>query len=167
MVKPTSMGMQLGPIVKGKIDDHQSGGGKFLVEPLAGLEIAGGNEQGCELLQTRVVADDEQSVDFGTAFLDHLEDGLRGGLIDAPIELRGRGFSDCRGNKIPGFAGSLRRRYDHMLGDQCMADHEGAELGRILAAAGGKHAVMVVPAGGRAVGFGMSQQQQAAHEPIS
>ena len=50
MVEPTSMGMQPGPIVKGKIDDGQPGGGKSFVELLAGLEISGGHEQGCEFL---------------------------------------------------------------------------------------------------------------------
>ena len=56
--------MELLPIVAGEIDHREPGGRQSLVEPLARLDVARGDQQPGGLVQPWIVADHDQGADI-------------------------------------------------------------------------------------------------------
>ena len=49
--------MQAIPVVEGEIDDHQSRGRQLLAQPLARLDVAGGDQHQGELVHSGIMGD--------------------------------------------------------------------------------------------------------------
>src|SRR4051812_21410044 len=55
--EPASAGVHLAPVRSGEVDDGQAGCRQSLVEALAGLDIARGDQQAGEVMQSGIVSD--------------------------------------------------------------------------------------------------------------
>src|SRR3974390_3571650 len=59
-LQPAGMRMQPGPAIYREIDDDQAGGRELFRQPLAGLDVAGRDQQAREVVQTRIVPDPQE-----------------------------------------------------------------------------------------------------------
>src|SRR5215467_12736773 len=81
-LEPAAARMQLAPVAAHEVDHQQAGGWQALVEPLAGVDIAGSDQQLAELMQPWIMPDDQQHVDGAGILADELENGVRPGIIE-------------------------------------------------------------------------------------
>jgi hypothetical protein len=135
--------VQLLPLLESEIDDDETGGRQLLAQPLADFDIAAGDQQRGEFVEAWIVADQQKRACGVGRFLDNVYKRIGLGFIQAAVMDNWRRRGKCRGGEGPGLARALRRRYHHLIGDQRMAGHIGAKLGRVLASTGIEDTVVV------------------------
>jgi len=58
--EPAALRMQLAPIVEGEIDDNEPGGRELFPQPFSGLHVARCNQHYCEIVEARIMSDNQE-----------------------------------------------------------------------------------------------------------
>src|SRR5215831_19719527 len=160
-LEPAAMGMQLAPILAGKIDDREAGRRQAFVEPLAGLDVAGGDETPRRLMQPRIVSDHEQAAHGRRGLLHQRDDCVGAGVVEAVLVNHPRWLGERSRDALPGLARALGRRHQGEVRHEPMTGHVSADHRRIVFAARIEAARMVAHAGFGLFRLGVSKQYQA------
>lgn len=162
-VEPTAAVVHIGPSVDGKIDDHERACGQFLVQICPLVDVPGGYELIGKVLQRRIVTNDHQRMSFGLCFLQYGKNSGRIRLVNPLLEGRGGVIGKRLVNRLPGVAGALRGRADHLVGQKMVFRHIGPNpRGRLFAAWIERAGVIRNPEDSP-IGFRMAKQDETAH----
>ena len=75
-----------------KVDDREARGRELLVQALARLNVARGDQRQRGFVNPRVVADDQQGVNLGRGLAQQSEDRLRLRRVEPLVEIDRRGL---------------------------------------------------------------------------
>ena len=158
--------MELPPVIGREFNHCKSRGRHPLIEPLARLDIAGGDQQPRGFVQPGVVPDHQQRAGRPIRLLDDLKNELGTCIVEAVV-IADRGRSRERSRQaFPSLAGAPSVRDDGAVRHQRMMGEVGADFGGILAAAGIERALGIACAGRSLFGLGVSKQQQAHGDSV-
>src|SRR5215469_1164666 len=105
-LEPSAVGMQLAPILAGKIDHREAGRRQPLIESLAGLDVARGDQPPRRVMQPRIVSDHQQRAHRRRGLLHERDDRLGAGVVEALLVNDARGLRQRGGDALPRLPGS-------------------------------------------------------------
>ena len=148
--------VQLAPILEGEVDHQEPRGGEALIEPLSRVDVSRGDDKPGEIVQARIVTDQEKSRGFGLPY--QLENGFRIGIVQPILPSDWRRCAKSRRRELPAFPGAPRRRDDDKVRDEAVMSHIEADPRRLLASTRRESTIEVAPARGRLFCLSMAQQ---------
>src|SRR5580704_7372865 len=107
-LQPSGVAMHFRPVVEGEIDDDEARGRQFFRHPLARVDFARRDQLRRDVVQARIMADDEQAMRASRP-ADDLDQNLGGGVVDALFVEEPRRLGKGRSRQRPGFLGTLGR----------------------------------------------------------
>ena len=127
-------------------DNGKACGRKFPGHPRSRTQFTPADEIQRKILETGIMADDQQALD---GWVDGSQQGGNGtclGLVEIGDVTLCQGFRKAGGEEIPGFLRAPCRRYQRKIRADIVIGHEGSDQGRSFSAAFGERAIMVVNA---------------------
>src|SRR5262245_31536501 len=159
-LEPPAVGMHLAPILAGEIDHGEPGGRQPLIEPLAGFDVARGDQPPRRVMQPRIVSDHQQRAHRRRGLLHQRDDRFGAGVVEALLVNDLRGLRQRGGDALPGLPRALGRRHQDEVGGKRMTGHVSADHRGIVFAARIKAARVVAHAGFGLFRLGVSKQHQ-------
>src|SRR5215831_11851939 len=166
-LEPPAVGMHLAPILAGEIDHSKPRRRQPLVEPLAGFDVARGDQPPRRVMQPRIVSDHQQRSHRRRGLLHQRDDRLGAGVVEAVLVNDLRGFRQRGGDALPGLPRALGRRHQDEVGGERMTGHVSADHRGIVFAARVEAARVVAHAGFGLFRLGVSKQHQAHGSSIN
>src|SRR5262249_4065130 len=166
-LEPSAVGMQLAPVLAGKIDHREAGRRQPLIESLAGLDVARGDQPPRRVMQPRIVSDHQQRAHRRRGLLHERDDRLGAGVVEALLVNDARGLRQRGGDALPRLPRAFGRRHQHEVGGERMTGHVAADHRGIVFAARIEAARVVAHAGFGLFRLGVSKQHQAHGSSIN